>query len=106
MGRLNCQKGHTLIELVLAIVIMGMALLSLVALFSNLSVRGATVEHRRTAKMLAQELMEEIRARRFDEFVTKDLNGNWSTVLGIESSESASDKTTFDDVDDFNGWSE
>lgn len=106
MMRCDHQRGYTLIELVLTIVIMGAALLSLVALFSSLGVRGAVVEHRRVAKMLAEEQMEETRTRRFDENLTKDLNGNWSTVLGTESDESVSDKATFDDVDDFSGWSE
>ena len=46
---------------------------------------------------------------------TADANGNWSTTLGPDTAtkgrdgvanESTSNKTTFDDVDDFNGFSE
>ena len=53
---------------------------------------------------IAQELVEEILTRRFDELSAQS-GGNWS-VIGIDSGENAADMTTFDDIDDFNGWSE
>lgn len=100
------SKGLTLIELVISMVVMSVALMSLVAVFSTISVQMQSAEFLRTARMLAQEQVEEIRARRFDENASKDGSGNWSTAMGADAGETATDKNTFDDVDDFHGWSE
>ena len=100
------QSGSTLIELTLSVVVLSLALLSLIAVFSGVSVSMQSGEHRRIAEMLAQEQMEEIRARRFDEKSKKDANGNWSSSFGADSGETSTDESTFDDVDDFNNWTE
>ena len=105
MRKENAKKGFTLIEIIISLVLLGFALFGLINLYMNLSVNNVAAQYRGTATMLAQELIEEIKAKRFDERTTKDLSGNWS-VIGIDSGETAGNKATFDDVDDFNGWSE
>jgi len=98
-------RGHTLIELLIGMVILAFAILSLIQLFSNLSVQRVHASYRNNATLLAQELTEEIMSKKFDENGEKDINGNWSNI-GIDTGETSGDKSTYDDVDDFNGWSE
>jgi Tfp pilus assembly protein PilV len=99
------EKGSTLIELLVGIVVLAFAILSLIQLFSNLSVSRVHASYRNTGTLLTQELMEEIMSKRFDEMEGKDASGYWSTT-GVDTGETAGNKSTFDDVDDFSGWSE
>ncbi|MDD5217007.1 MAG: prepilin-type N-terminal cleavage/methylation domain-containing protein [Candidatus Omnitrophica bacterium] len=99
------SRGFTLVELIITSVILGFVLLSLVQLLGNLSKLGQGGNSRNKQTIIAQELMEDIRGRRFDEFVSKS-GSNWSTTLGTNSGESSSNKSSFDDVDDFNSWTE
>lgn len=54
------RKGLTLIELVLVIVIIGIAIPPLLMLFSNLSWRGVRAEAISVATFLAEQCMEEL----------------------------------------------
>ncbi|MCB9799389.1 MAG: prepilin-type N-terminal cleavage/methylation domain-containing protein [Candidatus Omnitrophica bacterium] len=101
-----CQKGVTLVELVMAIVVLGFVALSLTKLFGDVSTLGTQPDFRQTAVMLGQELMEEIKSRRFDELDAKTDTGNWSDAMGPDTGETAGDKSTYDDVDDFDGLTE
>ena len=38
--------------------------------------------------------------------LTKNANSNWSETLGVVTGETVGTKSTYDDVDDFHGWSE
>jgi len=98
------QKGFTLIETVVATVILSFALLSLIQLFTNLAQLQANGDYRKTATLLAHEMIEEVTSRRFDE-LTAQVGGNWST-LGVDGGETLGVKSTYDDIDDFNGWNE
>lgn len=99
------SKGMTIIELVIGVVIMGFVLLSLLNMYGEL-VMSVGPEYRTTQVMIAKELMEQIRSRRFDELFAKDANANWSTTFGVNANETSSDATTFDDIDDFDGFGE
>lgn len=103
---MRSNRGHTLIEVVLAILIVAVAFPPLLHWFAGLAQEGAEVDALPTAVSLASELMEEIKSRKFDELDEKDANGNWSTSLATDAGESATDKGTFDDVDDFDGWAQ
>lgn len=100
------QQGFSLIELIIAIVVLGFVLSAMVKSFMDLSVMRVGPEYRHTQTMVGQELMEEIKSKRFDELSFKDANDNWSWTLGTDSGEVSTDKSTFDDVDDFDGWNE
>lgn len=106
MKTLRCKRGFTFLEIVLAVALLAVALPPLLHLFAETAVTGAKVDSLPRASALASELMEEIKSRKFDELASKNGNGNWSTSLGIDAGENAANKSTFDDVDDFNGWSQ
>ncbi len=96
------KKGMTLIEAVTAIVVAGIGAGGFVSLYLSAMSGYAEAEVRTVAAFLAQGLMDETKSKRFDEqYVTP-----FSESLGTDASEDAGDKTTFDDVDDFDGWSE
>ena len=101
MRKMVNEKGHSLVELIVAVVVLSFALLGLLNLFFNIAIGNVQAKYRDTANLLAQELTEEIKSKRFDEFSQKDGTGNWS-VIGVDSGETASTKSTFDDVDDYN----
>lgn len=98
-------RGFSIIELVLLISILSIATPLLVQLFAETAVTGAKAAILPTATMLGNGLMEEIKARKFDELDAKAASGNWSTVLASDAGETGN-KTLFDDVDDFNGWTQ
>ncbi len=100
------QKGFTIIETVLMIVLLAIAIPPLLHLFAETAVTGAKASVLPTANVLAIELMEEIKATKFDELSAKSGSGNWSGSLGPDAGETATNKATFDDVDDFNGWTQ
>ncbi|MBI4179443.1 hypothetical protein HY522_08490 [bacterium] len=92
----------TLIEATITAVIVGMiaVFLSVYYATANKSVRKS--RDMSIAGYLATGLMEEISARRWDE----ETDGSISPSLGPDGGESASDKGDFDDVDDFNAFTE
>ena len=90
----------------LAIVILSISIPALVKLFAETAISSGKSAILPTANELGIELMEEIKSRKFDELSQRDGSGNWSTSLGIDAGENASNKTTFDDVDDFSGWTQ
>lgn len=98
--------GFTLIELIMSMVVLSFVLSSLVKLYSDLAMISVQPEYRSTQTMLAQELLEEVRSKQFDELMDKDASGNWSWTVGPNADEAAGNKSTFDDADDFDGWEE
>lgn len=93
-----------MVETVLMITLAAVVIPPLLMLFAETVISGANAHIQPTANLLANQLMEEIRARRFDEQSEKSGSGNWSTVLVPDAGEA--DKPAFDDVDDFNGWAQ
>jgi MSHA pilin protein MshD len=91
--------GFTLVEVVLSIVIVA------VMLVAALSTVGASrLSQQRTSQysrgqLLSESLMAEILRQDY-------LDPNDTPVFGIEAGESTSTRADFDDVDDYNGWSE
>lgn len=89
------QRGITLIDLILVIVVVSLAIPPMVALLiqgTRQSTFGVTMTR---ANGLGSTLLEEIRSKRWDEN-----GGAASTTLGPETGET---RATYDDVDDFNG---
>jgi len=107
------NQGLTLIEIVIVIVVLAIAMLPLLSMFANVVRDSAEEQIIPTANLLAQELMEEIISKRYDEMEYpgfKDGSYTWTQkrYLGPDTGtgEDSQDKSTFDDVDDFKDWLE
>ncbi len=98
-GRGRRRPGMTLVEVVLAMAVLGIALGSLTEAIS-LSVRTqrSTAERARGA-ILAAELLDSIA-------VLPYLDPDGTRTIGIDAGETAADPSTFDDIDDFHTWTE
>lgn len=62
---MNNRQGMTLIEVIMAVVVIGLAFYSVIALYITLAPRTARVENINTKVYLAQEKIEETIARQF-----------------------------------------
>jgi MSHA pilin protein MshD len=92
------QRGVTLIDLILVIVIIGLAVPPMMGLLiqsTQSSTFGITATR---GNSLGSTLLEEIRSKAWDEN-----GGAASATLGPESGET---RSTYDDVDDFHGFNE
>ncbi len=98
------EKGYTLVEVTLAIVLMAIVLPPLLQWFAQMTVTAAELDRLPIATSLASGLMEEVKSRKFDELDAKSPDGNWSAPLGPDAGEAT--KSSFDDVDDFEGWAQ
>lgn len=101
------RRGFILVEVSITYLILSLALVALIPVFI-LAIRAAkNTEQIEAATQLSVELIEEIRLRKWDE--ATPIPQAYITgpgPIGVNTGEVASDKRTFDDIDDFNGWSE
>ncbi|MDP3259667.1 MAG: hypothetical protein Q8M34_03650 [Thermodesulfovibrionales bacterium] len=105
---LSTKKGFTLIEIVLIIVIVSIAIPTLLIMVGQEAKFGVDAELRVTATNVAQQLLEEIKAKCFDE--TSPVSGGIcgqtaaaSTSLGPDTVPvNENSVSLYDDVDDFN----
>jgi len=104
------QHGFTLIELIVFIVVMGIIVVSLSAVFRQAmtSLEEPTVNNK--ILDLAYSQLTTVLSRRFDENSPNDGNPCDVTVpcsgVGLDAGESLSNSAFLDDVDDFNGYSD
>lgn len=92
------RAGLTLVEAVLSMLVLAvLATASLSAIAQSRAARLA-VDEQSMGSALARSLLSEIAALPYMESA--------STTIGVDGGENASDRTSFDDVDDFNGFSE
>ncbi|SEB00507.1 type IV pilus modification PilV family protein [Alkalimonas amylolytica] len=110
----SCQRGVTLIELVIGITVLAVALTLITAVLSPLFVRSTDPWHQVRASELGHSLMNEILARAFDE--QSDRSGGLlrcdELALGAEpctaeanfGPDGAETRLWFNDVDDFDGF--
>ncbi len=100
------NQGFTLIETVIAIVIIGIALTGIIGVIYNNVQEGANSFLEVRAVELGQAMMDEILLKRWDE--DTPLGGGRIPVaqanIGTEAGESG--RTDFDDVDDYNGYAD
>ena len=98
------NRGFTYIEILMAIVILAFALIPLLSQFYIGFHGNITSELTTQAIDLANDLMEEIKSKRFDENIFPD-DPVEPALLGIDPGEILSNRRTFDDIDDYNNWS-
>ena len=101
------RRGFVLVEVSVTYIILSLALVALVPSFI-MAIRAAkNNEQIAAATQLSAELMEEVRMRKWDQATPLPAaHIAAGSALGIDTGETASDKRTFNDIDDFNGWTE
>ena len=92
-------RGMTLIECVGASIIVAVIAVAAVRTAAGAATAQTLSSRRATAVMLAESLLAEIERKAY-------IDPSNPTTLGRDAGESSTDKATYDDVDDFNGWSE
>jgi type II secretory pathway pseudopilin PulG len=107
------NNGFTLIEIVMIIVIASIAIPTLLLLLGQQAKYGVDAEIRVTEINLAQQLMEEIKSKCWDDstVAANCVGPGTGGPLGINGGENRTACTgattdPFDDVDDYNGYSE
>jgi hypothetical protein len=102
------RAGYILVEVSISYLILALAITALVPAFILTLKANKNTEKIVVAANLSRELLEEIRVRRYDEntSVISPLYISTGTAVGLDAGETAADKTTFDDIDDFDGWVE
>jgi len=105
------RKSLTLIELVIAVIVLSLAFPSLFKFFSDAVRLSVDAESVSTATQIAQSYMEEMHLKRFDEktdssYTAHDLLSYENGTNGLDetSAENSSDHQNWDDVDDYNGY--
>jgi MSHA pilin protein MshD len=95
------QRGATLVELVMTIVIISVAIAGVVGAFALISGRSADPLNQTRAVELAQLYMDEIITRKYDESVPQGGMPKYSGGCNI-GAEPGEERGTYDDVDDYN----
>lgn len=98
-ARRRRQRALSMAEVVLSSAIVGVLLVAALRTVAAAGQDRMTMERRLIARQLAQGLLAEIVPKAF-----ADPAGG-TTTLGLDAGEVASDRRTFDDVDDYSGWS-
>lgn len=96
------QQGATLVELVMTIVIIGVAVAGVVGAFSLITGRSADPLNQTRAVALAQLYMDEILARHYDE--SSKVGGGKVPAAQVDCASPGADGETradYDDVDDY-----
>jgi MSHA pilin protein MshD len=99
-------KGFSLAEILVSVVVITVALVPLITVLGQGVKRGKDPQRITVAQMLAQDLMEEIMCKKFDEDPT---NPDTTARLGPDSLETRPGNPTnrnYDDVDDYDGYTD
>ncbi len=95
------QKGLTLIEMLAIIVILGLSIPVLLTMWADVAWRSARSERLADASFYAQQLMEEVKSKRFDDHSGQPWTN--SASFGVDAGENSANRATFNDTDDFVG---
>ena len=99
------ETGFTLLEVVLALVLMGMVLVGVSGMYHAIIRSSGRSRDLSIAVNLAQGLMEEIKGKAFEEpDDDPDFGPEIAGTPAEPAVDTATDRTLYDDVDDYNGW--
>jgi len=93
--KMHPNRGFTLIELAVSLALIFIAITPMTYFFTKGSTISKKSEITTQCLFLAQDLMEEITSKDFEETPGS---------FGREAGESISNRTSYDDVDDYDGW--
>ncbi|MCE9591971.1 MAG: prepilin-type N-terminal cleavage/methylation domain-containing protein [Planctomycetes bacterium] len=93
------RPGFSLVEAVVCMVVLSLVLVAAMQVAGAANVAQAKVSERVTGRLLADGLLSEIVPLAY-------ADPGASPVFGREAGESTSSKQAYNDVDDFNGWTE
>jgi MSHA pilin protein MshD len=91
--------AFTLVEAVMACLVVSILLVSAMRAAGVASVYQYSIANRARARLLATQLLADISSTSYEE-------PSGTVLFGTESGETSSSKANYDDVDDFNGWTE
>jgi Tfp pilus assembly protein PilV len=105
------SPGYILLETAVTYVIVSFTIVSLASVVTLSLEANTASEASLICGQLAHELLQEIQLRKWDQNWASSQKPAYpalspSATLGVDSGENASNKTTFNDIDDFNGWTE
>ncbi len=92
-------RGFTLVEVTVSMIIISVMVVAALRTVGGAARARAIVLEQRTAQFLASDLMSEVMQNVFEEPVD-------AVQFGRESGESGGTRANYDDVDDYDGWSE
>lgn len=106
------KKGFTLIETVMIIVLVAIAIPALLIILGQETKQSVDAELQISATNIGQAMMEEIRSKCWDEFKTTGANCSGTGSPGAlgpngeTRTACTGTPSTYDDIDDYNGYSE
>ena len=99
------QGGFTLIDVILVILLISTGLTGVLTYVTQAAQDSAYAHNLSVAAALAQDLMEEIRSKCWDETATLAVACSGTTTSSVIGPESGEIRATYDDIDDFNSLS-
>ena len=96
---LGTAPAFTLVEVMMSVIIVGVMFVAALNTVGSTRIGEYKITERNRGLLLAQDLMAEILQQAYDD-------PNDPVVFGTESGEGTSNRTDFDDVDDYHGWSQ
>src|ERR1700680_1919088 len=99
------ERGFTLLELILCIVILAVGLTGVLAYFTQGMRNSSYAQNSAIATIYAQDLMEEIKSKCWDQAATTVSPCGGAVTPSAIGPDGAETRATYNDVDDFNGLS-
>lgn len=102
----NTKSGLTLVEVMIAVGIIMIVVFPLVSAISHHLKATTNLSNSDRATHLAQELMEEIKQKKWDELSLGGKNlppYTTTSPVGVNTGETFGNKLTYDDIDDYDG---
>lgn len=99
-ARIVCRGGSTLLEVLICVLIVGALTVPALQMLGSVAASYARRANRDVARMLAQDLLSEIKQADFSDPESS------TSVFGIEPDETNTNRSDFDDVDDYHLWTE
>jgi MSHA pilin protein MshD len=99
------ERGVTLLELVLIIVVLAIGLTGILGYFTQGVKDSSYAQNVSVASTLTQDLMEEIRSKCWDDTATSVAPCGGAVTPSIIGTDGGESRAGYDDIDDFNGLS-